>query len=39
VVYVTVGTGISHTLVIDGRPFPGSRGAALLAALASRFAR
>lgn len=29
-VYVTVGTGISHTLVIDGRPFPGARGAALL---------
>ena len=29
-VYVTVGTGISHTLVIDGRPFAGARGAALL---------
>jgi glucokinase len=29
-VYITVGTGISHTLVIDGRPFPGARGAALL---------
>ena len=29
-VYVTVGTGISHTLVIDGRPFAGSRGSALL---------
>jgi glucokinase len=30
IVYITVGTGISHTLVVDGRPFPGARGAALL---------
>jgi glucokinase len=28
--YVTVGTGISHTLVQDGRPYAGARGAALL---------
>jgi glucokinase len=28
--YVTVGTGISHTLVIDGQPYAGVRGAALL---------
>jgi glucokinase len=28
--YVTVGTGISHTLVLDGRPYAGARGAALL---------
>jgi glucokinase len=27
--YVTVGTGISSTLVIDGRPFAGARGNAL----------
>jgi glucokinase len=25
-VYVTVGTGISHSLVLDGRPFLGARG-------------
>ena len=31
-VYVTVGTGISHTLVQDGRAFPGSRGNALVLA-------
>jgi glucokinase len=30
IVYVTVGTGISHTLVIDGRPFAGTHGSALL---------
>lgn len=29
-VYVTVGTGISHTLVVDGRPYSGSHGAAIL---------
>jgi len=29
-VYVTVGTGISHTLVVDGQPYAGARGAALL---------
>jgi glucokinase len=28
--YVTVGTGISHALVVDGRPYAGSRGAAIL---------
>jgi glucokinase len=28
-VYVTVGTGISHSLVLNGRPFPGTRGNAL----------
>jgi glucokinase len=28
-VYVTVGTGISHSLVLDGRPFSGARGNAL----------
>jgi glucokinase len=28
--YVTVGTGISHTLVVEGRPYAGARGAALL---------
>ena len=28
--YVTVGTGISHTLVQAGRPYPGARGNALL---------
>ncbi len=28
--YVTVGTGISYSLVQDGRPFPGSRGNALI---------
>jgi glucokinase len=28
--FVTVGTGISHTLVLDGQPYAGSRGAALL---------
>ncbi len=30
--YVTVGTGISATLVQDGRPYAGSRGAALVIA-------
>jgi glucokinase len=29
-VYVTAGTGIAHTLVIDGRPMPGAHGAALI---------
>src|SRR5262249_37947500 len=28
--YVTVGTGISHTLVQDGRPYAGARGNALV---------
>ena len=28
--YVSVGTGISSTLVLDGRPWPGARGAALV---------
>jgi glucokinase len=28
--YITVGTGISYTLVQDGRPYPGSRGNAIL---------
>ena len=28
--FVTVGTGISHTLVVDGRPYAGARGAAVL---------
>ena len=28
--YVSVGTGISSTLVVDGRPWPGARGAALV---------
>jgi glucokinase len=28
--YVTVSTGISHCLVIDGRPWPGARGNALV---------
>jgi len=31
-VYVTVGTGISYTLVQDGQPFAGSRGNALVLA-------
>lgn len=31
-VYVTVGTGISHSLVIDGVPFAGARGNALISA-------
>ena len=30
--YVTVGTGISSCLVLDGRPFPGGRGNALVLA-------
>jgi len=30
--YVTIGTGISSTLVVDGRPVPGARGAALVLA-------
>jgi glucokinase len=29
-VYITVGTGISYSLVQEGRPFPGSRGNALI---------
>jgi glucokinase len=29
-VYVTVGSGISHCLVLDGRPFPGARGNAIV---------
>lgn len=32
--YVTVGTGISSCLVLDGRPFPGARGNALILASA-----
>lgn len=32
VAYVTVGTGIASTLVLDGRPFPGARGNALVLA-------
>ena len=32
--YVTVGTGISSCLVLDGRPFPGARGNALVLASA-----
>ena len=31
-VYVTVGTGISSTLVLDGRPYAGARGNALIMA-------
>jgi glucokinase len=30
--YVTVGTGVSSTLVLDGRPYPGARGNALVLA-------
>jgi glucokinase len=30
--YVTIGTGVSGTLVLDGTPFAGSRGAALVIA-------
>ena len=29
-IYVTVGTGISYSLVLDGRPFEGARGNALV---------
>ena len=29
-VYVTVGSGVSHCLVVDGRPFPGARGNAIV---------
>ena len=32
--YVSIGTGISHTLVQDGRPFAGARGNALVLASA-----
>ncbi len=28
--YLTIGTGVSHTMVIDGRPWPGARGNALV---------
>jgi glucokinase len=31
-VYLNIGTGISHTLVLDGRPYAGARGAALVSA-------
>jgi glucokinase len=31
-VYVTIGTGISSTIVLDGRPLPGARGGALVMA-------
>lgn len=34
IVYVTVGTGISHCLVQDGRPYAGARGNALIFASA-----
>jgi len=29
-VYLTIGTGVSHTFVIDGAPWPGARGNALV---------
>ena len=29
-VYITVGTGISHCLVLDGRPYPGAHGQAIV---------
>ena len=29
-VYLTIGTGVSHTFVIDGEPWPGARGNALV---------
>lgn len=29
--YLTIGTGVSHTLVIDARPWPGARGNAVVA--------
>jgi glucokinase len=29
-VYLVVGTGISHCLVVDGRPYPGARGNAIV---------
>jgi glucokinase len=32
IAYVTVGTGISSTLVVDGRPYTGARGNALILA-------
>jgi glucokinase len=32
VLYLTVGSGISHSLVLDGVPFPGARGNALVSA-------
>lgn len=38
-VYVTVGTGISHALVQDGRPYAGARGNALVFASAPVSAR
>jgi glucokinase len=31
-VYLTVGTGISYSLVLDGRPYPGAHGNALMVA-------
>jgi len=37
--YVSVGTGISHTLVQDGRPFAGARGNALVLASGSTSVR
>jgi glucokinase len=33
-IYVTIGTGISSTIVLDGRPFTGARGGALVMASA-----
>lgn len=33
-VYVTIGTGISSTIVLDGQPLPGARGGALVMASA-----
>lgn len=32
IVYMTIGTGISHTLVTDGTPYAGARGNALICA-------
>jgi glucokinase len=28
--YLTIGTGVSHTFVLDGRPWPGARGNAIV---------
>lgn len=33
-IYVTIGTGISSTIVLEGRPLPGARGGALVMASA-----